>query len=72
LTLATGLNTTALVFATVLGIFSLLEAAFGICVACKIYPFVYRFLYPSNKHLLRNDICFKAASEFGAVLFCLA
>lgn len=40
-----GLITTALVFATALGIFSFLEAVFGICVACKIYPFVYRFLY---------------------------
>lgn len=42
---ATGMDLTALAFASVLGIFSFLEAVFGICVACKIYPFVYRFLY---------------------------
>jgi hypothetical protein len=22
-----------------------LEAAFGICVACKLYPFIYSFIY---------------------------
>jgi hypothetical protein len=31
--------------AGVLGLFSFLEAAFGICVACEIYPYVYRLLY---------------------------
>ncbi len=30
-----------------LGLLSFLEAAFGFCVACKIYPFLYRFLYKS-------------------------
>jgi hypothetical protein len=39
------LNTIAFGFAIVLGLFSFLEAAFGICVACKIYPFLHRFLY---------------------------
>ena len=29
----------------ILGIFSLLEATFGFCVACKIYPFLYKMLY---------------------------
>lgn len=29
----------------ILGLFSFLEAAFGICVACEIYPFFYRLLY---------------------------
>jgi hypothetical protein len=42
---ATGMDLTALAFASVLGVFSFMEAAFGICVACKIYPFVYRFVY---------------------------
>ena len=41
----TGMNLTASAFAAVLGIFSFMEAAFGICVACKIYPLMYRFLY---------------------------
>ena len=30
--------------AGILGLFSFLEAAFGICVACEIYPYVYKFL----------------------------
>ncbi len=42
---ATGMDLTALAFAAVLGVFSFMEAAFGICVACKIYPLMYRFLY---------------------------
>jgi hypothetical protein len=29
----------------VLGLFSFLEASFSLCVACEIYPFLYRFLY---------------------------
>ena len=33
------------VIGRILGLFSFLEAAFGLCVACEIYPFVYRFLY---------------------------
>lgn len=40
-----GLNTLALSVAGVLSLFSFLEAAFGFCVACQIYPFVYNFLY---------------------------
>ncbi len=35
----------ALVIAGILGLFSFLEAAFGLCVACEIYPLVYRLLY---------------------------
>jgi hypothetical protein len=38
----------ALVLAGILGLFSFLEAAFGICVACEIYPYVYKFLYSRN------------------------
>ncbi len=34
-----------LALAGILGLFSFLEAAFGLCIACEIYPFVYRFLY---------------------------
>jgi hypothetical protein len=32
-------------FAGVLILFSFLEAAYGLCVACEIYPFLYRILY---------------------------
>ena len=42
---ATEMHLTALAFTAVLAVFSFMEAAFGICVACKIYPFVYRLLY---------------------------
>lgn len=35
----------ALSIAGILGLFSFLEGAFGICVACEIYPFIYRFFY---------------------------
>jgi hypothetical protein len=38
----------AVILAGVLGILSLLEAAFGLCVACEIYPYVYRWLYNMN------------------------
>jgi hypothetical protein len=37
--------TPAFVLGGILGLFSFLEAAFGLCVACEIYPFVYRLLY---------------------------
>jgi hypothetical protein len=32
----------------VLALFSLLEGAFGICVACIIYPYVYKIAYKLN------------------------
>jgi hypothetical protein len=35
----------ALALAGILGLFSFLEAALGFCVACEIYPFIFRFLY---------------------------
>jgi len=38
-------NTLALSVAAILGLFSFLEAAFGYCVACKVYPFIYSVLY---------------------------
>lgn len=34
--------------AWVLVLFSFLEAAFGICVACEIYPYTYKFFYKSK------------------------
>jgi hypothetical protein len=41
------LNLTVLAYsvAGILAFFSLLESAFGLCVACEIYPFLYRLLY---------------------------
>ena len=40
-----GAYSPALILAGVLGTFSFLEAAFGLCIACEIYPFIFRFLY---------------------------
>ncbi len=37
----------AFILAGILGLLTFLEAAFGICVACEIYPYVYKFLYRS-------------------------
>jgi hypothetical protein len=31
----------------IMGLFSFLESVFGICVACNIYPFIYRLTYRS-------------------------
>ncbi len=40
----------ALSISGILGLFSFLEGAFGICVACEIYPIVYRFFYKVRFH----------------------
>ena len=42
------LNITAIIFTIIFGICALLEAAVGFCVACRIYPLVYRFIYQTN------------------------
>ncbi len=41
----TGFNLLALVLGSILGVFSFMEAAFGFCVACEIYPYLYQLLY---------------------------
>ena len=38
-------NILTLVLAGILTLFSSLEGAFGLCVACKVYPYIYQFLY---------------------------
>ncbi|MDR3651616.1 MAG: DUF4395 domain-containing protein [Paludibacter sp.] len=48
-----GLNTLAFVFTGIFGICAFLESAFGICVACQIYPFVYRFTYHAKIQKLK-------------------
>ncbi len=35
----------AYLLAGILGLFSFLEAAFGLCIACEIYPLIYRVIY---------------------------
>jgi hypothetical protein len=37
----------AFILAGMLGLLTFLEAAFGLCIACEIYPYVYKFLYRS-------------------------
>lgn len=44
-----GFNILALFLAGVLGLFSFLEAAFGFCVACEIYPYVYQLFYKEQQ-----------------------
>lgn len=43
-----GLNLLAVSLAVILALFSFLEAAFGFCVACEIYPYVYQLLYKNR------------------------
>jgi hypothetical protein len=42
------LTVPAFAFAGILGLFSLLEGVLGICVACEIYPILYRLLFRVN------------------------
>ena len=46
-----GFETTSLVIAAILGLCSFLEGAFGFCIACEIYPFVYKFLYQPKSEI---------------------
>jgi len=43
-----GLGTTAIIFTVIFGICALLEAAIGFCVACRIYPVVYKLIYQNS------------------------
>ncbi len=40
-----GLFTASYVFVLVFAFCALLEAAFGLCIACEIYPYLYKFIY---------------------------
>jgi len=48
-----GLNTLALSLVGVFGICAFLEAAFGFCVACQIYPFIYKLFYQSKLNVIK-------------------
>ena len=39
-------------FLGILGFFTFLEGVFGICVACIIYPYLYRFLYKKEPDII--------------------
>jgi hypothetical protein len=43
-------NITALVVAGIFALFAFLEAAFGFCMACYVYPFVYKATYHQEFH----------------------
>ena len=43
----------ALSFASIFGVCAFLESAFGFCVACRIYPFVYKFSYRADFEKLK-------------------
>lgn len=47
------LPTAALIFTAIFGVCAFLEAAFSFCVACQIYPFVYKFTYQSKIEKLK-------------------
>ncbi len=40
-----GWKTSVLIFSVIFGICAFLEAVFAFCVACKVYPFVYRLYF---------------------------
>jgi hypothetical protein len=44
----TGAITASNVVLTIFGVCAFLEGAFGFCVACQIYPFVYRLTFSSK------------------------
>ncbi len=48
---------TALVFAGIFAFCAFLESAFGFCVACRIYPILYKLLYQTdfNRGKIRSD-----------------
>lgn len=43
-----GFEGIAVITASVLGLFCFLEAAFGFCLACKLYPFLYNYFYKES------------------------
>lgn len=45
---AFGLNSAAIVTASIFGICAFLEASIGFCVACQIYPLIYKLTYNEN------------------------
>jgi hypothetical protein len=48
-----GFNTTALVLTGIFGICAFLEAAIGFCVACQIYPLLYKLYYESKLNVIK-------------------
>jgi len=49
-----GFETAAYSLTAIFGLCAFLEAAVGFCVACEIYPFVYKFTYQSKIELSKK------------------
>jgi hypothetical protein len=49
----TGFNVLAISLAGIFGTCAFLEAAFGFCIACEIYPFVYKLFYESKLNSIK-------------------
>lgn len=43
-----GFDTTSYALTAIFGICAFLESAFGFCIACEIYPLIYKFTYRSK------------------------
>ena len=48
LSFISGFNNSSYLFTSVFGVCALLESAFGFCVACRFYPFVYKLTFHSD------------------------
>jgi hypothetical protein len=46
-------NTLAITFAGIFGVCALLEAAVGFCLACQIYPILYKLYYESKLNVIK-------------------
>ena len=45
LSIILGFETPAYILSAIFGLCAFLEAAFGLCIACEVYPYVYKLLY---------------------------
>jgi hypothetical protein len=48
-----GLNTLSFSLVGIFGICAFLDAAFGFCLACQIYPLVYKLFYQSRLNVIK-------------------
>ena len=48
-----GLNAVAITFTGIFGVCAFLEAVFGFCVACQIYPLLYKLFYETKLNVIK-------------------
>jgi hypothetical protein len=53
LSVLAGLNALSFVLVAIFGICAFLEAAFSFCIACEVYPLVYRLFYHSKLNVTK-------------------